>query len=530
MLCAGTQDPAQEIPEMRVRSGPYSPAPPTFAAQTNLVELGVTVKNHQWQPVGGLTADRFELADNGKPQVISFFSEQKAPRAESPTSEKKPADASVPVRSIVLFFDDMHADDMTLPKSRDAARKFLTGGVLPGDRIAIFTSSGTPAVDFTSDTKSLLAVLDQLKAHPEEGRGFSDCPRLNPYQAYAIFQHLDLELKQWKVAEAIRCNCGPQPELVCIQAQDFVVQDAADTAWHAFKPTSIAVIERIGSVIHYLANAPGSRVLLLISPGFPAGGLEQKISGVMDAAIKARIVINSLNSRGLTAYRMQGRETLVLGEVMANASLATGGQYLQNDNDLSTGIRGLAEPEALSYILGFSPTAEPDDKYHRLKVKLKDDSGFHVEARPGYFPVKETEKPADTVQQRIDRLAASKDTVEDFPASVHVSGSEKEGTTVIEVDISVTASSLKFADQGERHIQQLTFVTLILDAAGNVVAGKQSVVDYALKPAKLAEFQSKGIEATTSFHLPKGAYQVREVIREAMENRMAASNAPIAVW
>ena len=502
------------------------------------MELGVTVKDHKWQPVGGLKTEDFELLDNGKPQAIAVFSEQRSTPLAPQASTIKPAthpdamttEARAPVRSIALFFDDTHAESMTLQKGRNAAKKFLSGGVQPCDRIAIFTSSGSPAADFTSDIGALLAVLDQLKPHPEVGsHGLSMCPTLNPYQAYAIFERLDLELKQQKVAESIRCNCGPQPELTCIQMQDLVVQEAAATAWNAFKPTSVAVIERLGSVVRYLAKAPGSRTLLLISPGFGAGGLEQQMSGVLDAAIRGRVVINSLSSTGLPAYRMQGRENMVLGQVMAEASTATGGQFIQNNNDLSGGIRGLAEPESVSYILGFSPSAEPDEKYHTLKVKLKDASGFHVEARPGYFPVKEAEKPALTIQQRLDHVAASHDTIKDLPAVVHVTESQKDGHSVIQVDISVAAGELKFPEQGDRYVQQLTFVTIVFDQAGNMMAGKQAVVDFAVKPAKLAELRAKGFEAATSFIVPKGIYQIREVIREAVENHMSALSSQITI-
>jgi VWFA-related protein len=525
MLAAGPAP--DDIQEIRIRSGPYAPAPATFAVQTNLVELGVTVKDRKGEPVGGLKAGDFELADNGKPQAITFFSEQKsAPQAEPIRADSPAASGATPaaaVRSIVLFFDDTHNTAMGLQKGREAARKFLTEGAQPGDHFAILTTSGNPAVDFTADTKALLAALNQLKEHPDIGaRGLNSCPALNPYQAYAIDHYLNIELKQAKVAEAIVCNCGPQPELVCIQEQDTVVQSAAATAWSIFKPQSAAAIDRLGFAVRHLATAPGSRVLVMVSSGFPSGDLEQQISGVMDAAIRAHIVINALDSIGLSTDRRQGAQSMVLDALMADAAISTGGQFIHNNNDLPGGLRRLAEPAPVSYVLGFSPTSAPDDKYHPLKVKLKDNPGDRVESRPGYFPAP-PEKPRETIQQRIDRLAASKDTLQDVKANVQVTAHE----SVIEVDISVAAKELKFSEQGDRHVQQLTFVTMILDRDGNLLEGKQAVMDLALGPAKLAEILEKNIETTTSFSLPKGAYQVREVIREAMQNRMTAVNTAI---
>ena len=165
-------------------------------------------------------------------------------------------------------------------------------------------------------------------------------------------------------------------------------------------------------------------------------------------------------------------------------------------------------------MLGFSPISQPDDKYHPLKVKVK--TGDHVQSRPGYF----SEKQPVPIQLRIDRLAASKDTMEEIPATIHISGA-------VQVEITVDARFLKFTEQSGRRLQQLTFVTLILDPSGNIVEGKQAVVDLAVTPGKLSELESQGIEATTNFSLPPGHYQLREIIREAQQNHFTARTLPV---
>lgn len=518
-------DPQFDPQAVRIRSGPYTPSPPSIAVQTYLVELGVTVKDHHGNPVSGLTAADFELTDNGKPQTIKFFSEQKSsePRtiatpAAKPTAQ--PAAQPPPTRSILLFFDDTHTADFALQKGRLAAKKFLSEAARPGDRFAILTASGAPSVDFTADTQVLLAALDKLKPHPGRGdRGLSNCPTLNPYQAYAIDQGIDYELKRQKVAEAIACDCGPQPTKSCIAAQDGLVQGAAASAWSIYRPESVSFIDGLAFALRHLASAPGSRLMLMVSPGFVSGSLEQKTSAPVDRALRARIVVNALDSTGLSTNRSQGLQSPVLGELMSTASIATGGKFIHNNNDLTGGLRQLAEPAPDSYLMGFSPTSAPNDKYHRLNVKLKNPSAGHVESRPGYFSTKPGPQP-ETIQQRIERLAASKETIEQIPATVRLSGA-------VQVDISVDLRHLKFSEQSGRHVQQLTFVTLVLDPSGNIIQGKQAVIDLALKPAKLADLQAKGLHAVTSFTLPKGSYRIREVIREALENHFTAQTVPL---
>ena len=52
-------------------------------------------------------------------------------------------------------------------------------------------------------------------------------------------------------------------------------------------------------------------------------------------------------------------------------------------------------------------------------------------------------------------------------------------------------------------------------------------MDLRLKPATLAQMQTTGIRAVESFYLSKGTYTVREVVRELVQNRLAASTTPL---
>ncbi len=56
------------------------------------------------------------------------------------------------------------------------------------------------------------------------------------------------------------------------------------------------------------------------------------------------------------------------------------------------------------------------------------------------------------------------------------------------------------------------------------MAGKQAVMDLRVKSATLASMQATGIHAVESFALPKGAYRVRAVVREMVQERLGALN------
>ena len=96
----------------------------------------------------------------------------------------------------------------------------------------------------------------------------------------------------------------------------------------------------------------------------------------------------------------------------------------------------------------------------------------------------------------------------------------------LEVEIVLDAKRIPFGEKAGRRVQELTFVTVVRDASGRYVQGTETVMDLALTPATFADMQANGIRTTASFVLPKGSYQVREVVREAVHNSFAALNTP----
>jgi Ca-activated chloride channel family protein len=90
-----------------------APAPqqPTFRSAIDLVHFGVTVVDKQGRPVTGLTANDFELVENGKKQALRFFA------AGDP--------AAAPALHIGLLLDTSGSMTDDLRDARSAAIKFV---------------------------------------------------------------------------------------------------------------------------------------------------------------------------------------------------------------------------------------------------------------------------------------------------------------------------------------------------------------------------------------------------------------------
>jgi len=88
-----------------------APQQPTFRTAIDLVHFGVTVVDKQGRPVTGLTANDFELVENGKKQALRFFA------AGDP--------AAAPALHIGLLLDTSGSMTDDLRDARTAAIKFV---------------------------------------------------------------------------------------------------------------------------------------------------------------------------------------------------------------------------------------------------------------------------------------------------------------------------------------------------------------------------------------------------------------------
>jgi hypothetical protein len=101
---------------------------------------------------------------------------------------------------------------------------------------------------------------------------------------------------------------------------------------------------------------PGERTILLASPGFMAGTLTDRLDEIAAHALRAGVVINALDPRGLYAgppaaalpealiSRLSYYGTRLVSEhtnVLFAMTSSTGGELFRNNNDLLQGFRRL---------------------------------------------------------------------------------------------------------------------------------------------------------------------------------------------
>ena len=516
---------AQNIPpdELQWGAGPYSPeitGASAIRVQSDLVEVPVIVRDAHGIAIGNLKKDDFLLFDNGKPQTISSFSVLGSPVSPAGVGAKPNVDLPEP-RYIALFFDDVNtgsAKNMTF--ARDGAIKLVRKGLEPGVRVGIFTSSGVLTLEFTDDAQALLEALAKLRAFermPDQSPGA--CPQLSPVQAWVIKMDTGGETDEFKgaVSSAKGCGCTNDAGICARRSAELLVGSAEHYAVDTFNS--------ITSVIHHLGQMPGRRVLVLASTGFLSLSLGIEQQKVVEAALRAGVVINSLSTAGVGGG--MGRLSSPLGGLADG----TGGQYFHDSNDIGAGFHSLSTAPNVSYVLGFSPTSiKIDGSEHTLKVKLTESQHLSVKARPGYLAPSAEISPSSERLHKLEASVMASDSPTEVPIEfTAMPGTQPSGASFLMVQVHVDIRKLPFQMLNDRHSERLIFITALFDGKNQFLTGARGVMDLRLKDPTLKQLSGQGLDAKLSINAPAGSYRVRQVVQESVGGKLAAANRMVEI-
>ncbi len=390
----------------------------TLKVSVKLVQVSVVLRDAKGRAVGNLKKEDFQLFDNGKPQVISSFSAQ---RATTPAYTDKPSVATTtgapsslnnaPAtagRDVAYVFDDIHTTFSDLSSATAAAARHLAA-LRPEDRAAIFVTSGQSGINFTADRQRIRDTLKSLRPHPLNSG--PQCPPMTPYMADLIVNQDDRETLGMATQDAINCASAGMAESPAEKERaERLARAMAHEVLNASSAEIQSTLSILRDVVQRTAATPGGRSVVLVSPGFLTQTVDtrQAFAELIDRALRSDIVVNTLDVRGLTTptpppneshpadpvlrAQLDRDEALERTDVLANLAYSTGGTFFHNNNDLDEGFRRTADTPDYIYVLGFSPQ-KLDGKFHKLKVALNGPEKLTVQARQGYYAFRPTATP-----------------------------------------------------------------------------------------------------------------------------------------
>ena len=392
---------------------PESPAPPpapSFPSQVEQVTVDVVVTDKKGTPITGLARESFTLSEDGDPQSIATFEAIQLPAApaaaaappEHPRISTNMAPEVHSGRTFIILFDDIHLTPFQARRAKGAVQEFLTNGVREGDRVALVASGGGAwwSTRMQAGRDELITLLKRL-----EGRHIPDRSpeRMTDYEAMRIHIYRDPQVME-RVARRFETygvnnsqrNAGagdPNP-LMSARATEVYYQATARNR------ITLEVLER---VLLSLAGTKGRKSLILVSEGFIYDPNLDEFKKVVQASRRSNAAIYFLDTRGLQGMpdmltaefgpAIDSRdigaafsETIEASQGSESLASDSGGFVVRNTNDLSKGIRRIADESQAYYLLGYSPTnVKRDGRFRKIQVKVPGGKGYQVRARKGYY-------------------------------------------------------------------------------------------------------------------------------------------------
>jgi VWFA-related protein len=519
----------------------------TFKVRVNVVLVRVVVRDSDGKPVTNLKKEDFLLTDNRKLQIISSFSVEtpvahvpmvKMDSAETATEGTPVKAAELPRGFVTLFFDDLHLSTSDAMLSRQAAAK-LFGAMQPGERLAIFTTSGQVQQEFTADREKLDDALQRIVPHSLSGSSGADCPPMTFYEAYQIVEVRDPLALQVATQDAATCTGGGQGAAVLAQV-------AAQRELTTGESEIQFSFRNLDALIRRMSALPGRRIIVLMSPGFFVTPSMHESGDVIDRATKANVVINTIDARGLYVSSADDPSTQSSGspiraafismeesiqnDVLAELADGTGGTFFHNSNDIDRGLLQAAAQPEVSYVLGFAPQdLKLDGKYHHLKVTLANKQKWALQARHGYFTPHGDSDLQVKAQEEMRQAIFSQDEMHDLPLECQTQFFKIANGVRLTVVTHLGIKELKFRRAQGRNNDKLTFSTVIFDENGNLLTGEDKIIDLRLKDETLERVNKTGLGVKSSFDLQPGTFLVRIVVRDSEGAQMAAMSRGVEI-
>jgi len=493
----------------------------TFSAGATAVLVDVVVRNKQDRPLRGLTADDFEIFEDGVRQIIGSFSiveraggigirvgRRVAPSAtDSASTSPETAPAPAADRPVVaIVFDALKPDALEL--AQRAALAYLPMNGETDARVGVFAADPGLRVlqSYTDDTALARRAVNSLTAAPTTQQ------QIEAERRQALNQRL-VTLDALGVG-----TFSPDPGANMTAAQAIVEQQMTELELRMLRSSESLDRDQRGfgsanallSVIQSLAVLPGRKTLVYLSEGLPASpAMQARLASLIGVANRGNVSIYTIDAAGLRAQSTlsetrqeidaAGQERLRQTSVSRDPTngpmsrmvertedllrldphggldrLAgdTGGFLIRDTNDLGSAFRRIDEDNRFHYLLTYSPSnSEFDGKFRTIQVKVRRD-GAQVFARKGYVAVR---RPAPGFLSYEAAALAALDhgkPPNDFPVSARgFVFPDPKGTSAVPIVVHVRTRDLHFTVEEERgtYTGQAVIVARIRNATGQTV-------------------------------------------------------------
>ena len=545
---------------------------PTYRLPIGVVIVDATVTDEKGNPITDLKREDFKVYEDNKVQSIQTFivESRNIDKAIETSPEKiEPNDdtgivattSPSPIRPhmISMMIDDLSSEpEDHFNQVAEAIANFIKNDMRSGDEVGIWSASNRVSFPFSSDKQSLLeqvATLPQKLKRVKVER--SACPVFTDLEAQKMVNREDDDVFFAALDEAMTClfvidkkNITPQKYEALKQA---AIEYARAAAFVQYQETMyqnrsllIALQQNLRSLRHFDAN----KSMILFSDGFLRQDLRHDLQDVIEQALRAGVILNSVDIRGVyipgyippdepfvvtknSSLRKASKyvkDSLAHEEPLSQLAEDTGGVFFHGNNDLYKGIQQISNRQECNYVLTYAiPPHKPDGRFHSIKVEVNR-PGVQVSYRKGYYaPRKEMTFERQKKEDILDALRAPGN-LNEIPMGISYNCYRDDNTTYnVSVLMNVGIRRLRFIDEGSRHKNQINMVVVAFDEADHYVKGVEKSIDMMLTDASYTGLLDRGITSKVDFKLPLGRYKIRAIVREAAQGKMGSLTKAIEI-
>lgn len=557
---------------------------------SNLIQIDAVVLDSEGRQVTDLTADDFELSEDGRAQPITNFvyvdnsagANTKPAAPSTATTAKGAAPAPPPSvkpdsarRRIAFVVDDLGLSFRATAYVRNFLKDFVKDQMRPGDLVAVVrTSAGVGALQqFTSDPRLVGRAIERVRFQP----GFR-----SPTGAFAASAE--------KLKEG-RKDSGRGKE----SDKDADENEKGDGAPDRDALFTVGTLGALNYVLRGAAEMPGRKSVVLISETtriFKLNGRDADVRDYLqhmaDLANRASTSIYELDATDLTpgktssqlgivqsvpsapgltggaggfggrspsnamAGSNQSPTNLSLAESLLTSKEMTGERSLyetktalgylakQTGGARVFGIERVLEDLRGYYLIGYHPDEKNFDaqragqKFHDVQVRVKR-PGLRVRHRTGFYAARDVDVAAAAPQTREGRLLRAL-TSPLSSGSIGLSltplfGNDAQTGSFVRALIHVDAHALKFTEEpGGARRASVEVLAVTLGESGKPLDQADGVETIRVAPADYEKLLANGLRYTLKVPVKSpGAYQLRVAVFDEASEQVGSANELIEV-
>lgn len=533
---------------------------------TTLIQIDATVLDKNGKPVKGLTAEDFEIFENGKKQQITNFSLiELQPGTSSQPLTNQPNSSGITTtvpptsglsynqvrRTLALVVDDLGLSFASTEWVKRALRKFVDEQIQPGDLAAIIrTSSGVGALQqFTTDKRLLHLAIDRIRWSSRGRTGVSTFSPIEPTTG-------EVENN----APDITGRSGMKQIAGLVEERE-MKRDAQEAQEAIFASGTLGAVN---FVMRGMGQLPGRKAVILFSDGFKLFSrkgsntrVQESLQQLTDTANRSGVIIYTVDAKGLDApmltaeddtfgldstqvderLEVRSKDFLDTQQSLRYVAEQTGGFAIINQNDLSKGVGRILDDQKSFYLIGYQPDEDIFDiekrRFNKLTVKVNR-PGLRVRYRSGFFGITDNEakpQPKNAVQQLIAALTSPFTSKDIDLRLTSLFASDSSYNPFMRSLIYIKAGDLTFKPEKDDWFKaEFDVSVLTFGDTGEVIDQINRRQSVRVQSGSLQNLYKEGLVCFVTLPIQKpGAYQMRVALRDAETGRIGSATQFIEV-